>query len=181
MGIFCAFGGAAPDEFWGNSSSNSSSSAWAAAKSFAVTPSAYTVAFCMKWSLDCYRSQRLPAREWESELGALGADWSRTTSRDEARQIINSCWPRSAAFPQACGLSLRVPCARLRLCPVLENCNIVRQRRGATARVLKGDKPADLPVQQVTKVEFYINLKSAKTLGITFPLTLLGRADGVIE
>jgi putative ABC transport system substrate-binding protein len=63
----------------------------------------------------------------------------------------------------------------------LENCNIVRQRRGATARVLKGDKPADLPVQQVTKVEFYINLKSAKTLGITFPLTLLGRADGVIE
>ncbi|HZM28234.1 MAG TPA: ABC transporter substrate binding protein, partial [Gemmatimonadales bacterium] len=78
---------------------------------------------------------------------------------------------QSSVWPQFGGLLSYGP----------DNADVFRRGAALAAKILKGAKPADLPVEQANKFELIINLKPAKALGLTIPPSLLARADQVIE
>jgi putative ABC transport system substrate-binding protein len=124
--------------------------------------------------------------------GRVGMTWSNTTQLQDHALAISADSLFSSHLQELAGLALRraVPAAyQFREFAAAGGLfsygasltNTFRLAGNYTGRILKGENVGDLPVQEATKVELTINLKTAKALGLTVPLPLLGRADEVIE
>jgi len=129
------------------------------------------IGFLTSSSWDADNARRLPPfRQGLNEAGYLGRDLPEQLGPFPAHAVLPTVYPYRYYAADG-GLITYGP----------DTYEQVRRAAGYIDRILKGEKPADLPVQAPTKYELIINLKTAKALGLTIPQSLLATADEVIE